>query len=111
MAFLIKQGDLRPNLRAQLFQADGVTPLNITAALTVTLILREEGPITGPPKLRAEMNIIDAVNGIIEYDWVSGDTADEGDYQYEFEIGWSNGDPQTVPVDSYFTLTVVADLD
>jgi hypothetical protein len=111
MAFMIKRGDLRPNLPFQLLHSDGVTPLDLTSVISVSLVLASKPNQTSAPfAFKKACVIADAPNGNGYYEWASGDTNIEGAYQYEFEIIWADSDPQTVPVDSYFDLIIVDDL-
>jgi hypothetical protein len=103
----MKQGDLRPNLPFQLFQADGVTPLDVSTATSVSIVVRAKG---GALKFKAECDLTDAAEGEGIYDWVEGDTDTAGAFEYEFEILWNDGSPQTVPVDKYLDLTIVDDI-
>lgn len=107
MAFTIKQNDLRPNLPFQLFQADGVTPLNLTAATSVSLAVRSKG---GAVKFKKACTLVTPASGLGYYDWADDDTDTAGQFEYEFEILWNDGSPQTVPVDKYLELTIVDDI-
>jgi hypothetical protein len=108
VAFKIKQGDTRPNLPWQIFQSDGVTPLSLAAATSVSIVVRPKAG--GAMTFKSACSILDAAQGSGIYDWSTGDTATSGDFHYEFEILWNNGDVQTVPVDGYFDLVVVDDI-
>lgn len=107
MAFIIKRGDLQPNLPFQILKPDKTTPQPLTDASTISLVLRHKGGAFIFKKLCVIDNV---ASGLGHYDWASGDTDEAGDYEYEFEIIWNTGDPQTVPVDSYFALTIVSDI-
>jgi hypothetical protein len=107
MAFLIKQHDLQPNLPFQILQPDKVTPKDLTGATSISVVMRHKG---GPMLFKSICILDDVVNGLGHYDWQTGDTDVAGDFEYEFEIIWASGDPQTVPVDSYFQLTIIADI-
>lgn len=109
--FLIKRHDLRPNLEAQLFMPDGTTPLSLATATAVNFVMREKGADPAdPPVIKRACTIVDAALGKILHDWLSGDTDVDGLYEYEFEVVWPAGEPQTIPVDSYFDLSIVRDL-
>lgn len=108
MAFKIKQGDTRPNLPFQIFQPDQVTPLDLSAVDTISIVVRPKSG--GVMTFKKECTITDVALGKGIYDWETGDTATVGDFQYELEILWVNGDVQTVPVDGYFDLVVVDDI-
>lgn len=109
MAFVIKKNDTRPYLQAQFFQPDGVTPLVLSAATNVYIIVSVNP--SGAPVFRKACLITSAASGIVEYRWVAGDTATSGSYKYEFEINWNDGTKQTIPADTYFDLSIVDDLD
>lgn len=111
MAFTIKQGDSAPNLSAQLLNADA-TPINLTTAVGVNLIVKVKGAATtDPPLFDKPCTITNANQGRVEYDWVVADTASIGEYDGEFEIDWGAAGLQTVPNDKYFDIVIVADLD
>lgn len=107
MAFTIKQNDTLPNLYFQLFQADKVTPLNVTGA---TIAIAVRGVSDGLLLFKSPCVLDDAANGLGYYDWAVADTATAGNFQYEFEITWASGDVQTVPVEGYFDLVIVDDI-
>jgi hypothetical protein len=108
VAFKMKQGDTRPNLPFQMFQPDKVTPLSLAAATSVSIAVRPKNDVTMTFKKACVITDVDLGTGY--YDWDVGDTAIAGNFQYEFEIVWNNGDIQTVPVDGYFDLVIVDDI-
>jgi hypothetical protein len=107
MPFMIKQHDLRPYLEGQLLLPDD-TPLNLTGALGGFAIMRKVGEQI--PAFRKPIVITDAALGEFEYQWETGDTDAIGEFDFEIEIDWA-GEPQTFPVDGYYKVTVVDDLD
>lgn len=108
MAFIIKQGDLRPNLPFQIFEADEVTPLDLTTATSVSIVVRKKGDTV--VLFKDTCDLTNAAQGLGVYDWKVGDTAEAGQMEYEFEILWQDGSPQTVPVDRYLEMTIVDDI-
>ena len=108
MAFTMKQNDTRPNLPVQFFQADGTTPLDLTTATSVSIVIRQKGQQA--VKLKRAITITDAAGGEGEFDWQTGDTDTVGDFEYEFEILWNNGDIQTVPAFGYLELSIIDDI-
>jgi hypothetical protein len=108
VAFLIKQNDRRPYLPAQFFLPDGETPLDLTSVATVNLAVRPKGSET--VSFKKPCVIVDAPLGEVEYRWSADDTAEAGEYEYEFEITWPDAEPQTIPTDTYFALVVVDDI-
>ena len=111
MAFAIKRNDRRPYLEAQFFQPDGVTPLNITAALGIQMVMRLKGTkINDAPKIKAPCLVINALEGKVQYRWEDGDTDTPGMFEYEFEIEWVGGELQTLPQNGYFLLQILDDV-
>lgn len=99
----IKQHDNYPYLQASLSDANG--PVDLTTAVQVKFIAKGVSvTVTGT------CSIIDATNGVIQYQWAAGDTGTPDDYEVEFEVTWPSAKVQTFPNDSYKSLTVMADL-
>jgi hypothetical protein len=106
--FTIKRNDRLPKLRATLQQGSPAAPIDLTTASSVKAIFKEVGGAA--TTFSGTCTLITPSSGIVEYAWASGDTAVSGTYQGEFEIDWGAGLKETVPNDSYFTLTIVDDL-
>jgi len=58
----------------------------------------DETVITDPDA--GNVNVIDAVNGAVEYAFAAGDLDQTGDYRYEWEITFGNGGVLTFPAES-----------
>lgn len=91
----IKQDDTDQFPRARLCRtnAEGTAleAINLTGA-TVKFIMKEIGATaTKVDATLAGGEIIDAVNGLVEYWWEAADTDTVGSYLAEFEITFSNG--------------------
>jgi hypothetical protein len=108
MAFIIKQNDRRPYLTGQIREADNVTPLNLSTATGLTLIMRKQGQATA--KFKKACVITNAVQGEWSFAWAAADTDEAGLFDAELEIMWGT-EPQTVPADSYYQITILDDLD
>ena len=100
----IKRGDTYPFLRLVVSE-DGF-PIDLTAADTIKVIMKTELGAA----LVFTADTYDAVNGGIEYEWLSGDTDTSGEYNLEVEIEWAAGGFQTVPNSGYDLLTIEDDL-
>lgn len=103
--FTIKRGDRKSYIRRTLYGDDGVA-MNLTGA-TVKFIMRNVA--TGMVTVNAGATIINAAGGIVEYQWISGDTNTVGDYEGEFEVT-IGGLPQTFPNDRFIAVTIVGDV-
>jgi hypothetical protein len=108
--FTIKTGDTYPPLGAVL--DDDGTPVDLTAADSVRLILKLESPST---VVEGAAAVTSAAGGAVEYEWAAGDTDQAGEYQGEWEVTWDAGSTppsvQTFPNDGYFSVEILADLD
>ena len=107
MPFTIKQHDQRPYLEGQILQPDG-TEMDLSLATEGWAIMRKKGEII--PIFRKEITFTDKAMGEFEYRWEVGDTDVVGEYDFEVEIIWGT-EPQTFPVDSYYPVIIVDDLD
>jgi hypothetical protein len=105
MAFVIKQNDTLPRLTATLKEADN-SPIDLTDATTVHLVLKQKD---GTPQFKKPCSILDDEGGIVQYDWDAEDTAEDGNYDGEFEVLWGT-EVQTIPNDKYFDVLIVKDL-
>lgn len=92
MAFYIKQNDTSPSIQAALKDASG-TAINLTGA-SVQFHMED---VTGTLKVDAAMTVTDASNGVVQYDWVSGDTNTVGTYYVEFEVTYADSSIETFP--------------
>jgi hypothetical protein len=45
-------------------------------------------------------------NGIVRYDWLSGETNVPGNYLIQVEIMWPGNKPQTAPTGKRWTMTI-----
>lgn len=107
MAFAIKQHDRRPYLTGTIKQPNG-SPMNLSGVTAAYLIIRKTG--SNSVLLRKPVIFTDPANGRFQYVWETGDTDSPGTYDAEIELQWG-AEPQTVPVDSYYRIIVVDDLD
>lgn len=109
--FTIKQNDTWPPLTATL-KGDGGAAIDLTEASAVRILLKSDTVTvkTGP------VDITDAPNGKISYEWEGAegedpaDTGTPGTYKMEFEITWATGKVQSIPNDSYKELEIVEEL-
>ena len=91
--FNIKRGDRLPVITDSLVDPQGL-PLDLTEAIAVGFRLRPRG--TDLPVVSGGATITDAVGGLVQYAWASGDTGLVGLYDAEWIITWEVG-YQVVP--------------
>lgn len=88
-------GDLLPVLRVTLIGADGVTPLDLTTAISITFSMRlndDSSPAVGG----ACTPVGNPTTGVVDYPWKAGDTDIGGEYDIEWIVVYPAG-PMTVP--------------
>ena len=93
----IKQGDRKPYLRATLQTVNGntATAYNLTSS-TIRFILRKKGEAVALiNEVLSGGELVDVVNGQVQYQWQNGDTDILGDYLTEFEVTSLSGERLT----------------
>ena len=106
MAFSIKQNDTSPSLQATLKDAD-LTAIDLTGA-TVRFHMKS---VDGTVKVDEVMTVVSEANGIVQYDWVSGDTDTVGTYYVEFEVTYADASVETFPNNGNRVVSVVKELN
>jgi hypothetical protein len=106
MAFSIKQNDTSPSLQATLKDA-ALDPINLTGA-SVRLHMKS---VDGTLKIDEAITIVTPLQGIIQYDWQSGDTDTVGTYYVEFEVTYSDNSVETFPNNGSKVVSVVKELN
>ena len=106
MAFSIKQNDTSPSLQATLKDSN-LTPINLNGA-TVEFHMKS---LDGVIKVDETMTIVDSPNGIVKYDWQTGDTDTVGTYNVEFQVTYSDASIETFPNNGNLVINVVRELN
>lgn len=106
MAFNIKQNDTSPSLQAILKDASG-TAISLTGA-SVRFHMKA---LDGTVKVDAAMTVTDNLNGVVQYDWQTGDTDTVGSYSVEFEVTYLDNTIETFPNNQNLTISVVRELN
>ena len=106
MSFKIKENDTTPSLRASLLNGSG-DPVDLIGA-TVRFYMRLMG--SNSTTIDASASVISEASGIVQYDWVAGDTADVGSYQAEFEVTYPDGNIETFPNANYIGVEIIDDI-
>jgi hypothetical protein len=96
VSLYLKQGDLAPKLIGDL-NAD------VNGATVVAKLRRVHTTTT----MSKTCSITDATNGIVEYQWIAGDTDVPGSYIVEFLVTFSGSIPERYPQRSYRELSIL----
>jgi hypothetical protein len=67
--------------------------------------------LEGVIKVDAAMTIVESLNGIIKYDWQTGDTDTVGTYYVEFEVTYADASIETFPNTGSLVVSVVRELN
>ena len=89
--------DLQPKYFAQAKDSAGAV-IDITSAVIVCTMKTADDVTIKINRQSAGVTITDAVNGLFNYAWQSGDTDTVGIYYIEFEITPSSGGKYTLPM-------------
>ena len=107
MAFRIKTNDTGPVLSVTLTDANG-NGIGLAGA-SARFHMKAFGATS--LKIDAPATIKDDVNGVVQYDWVAGDTDTAGTYYGEIEVLYGDATVETFPNNGYFTIIIKEDLD
>ena len=106
MAFNIKQNDTSPSLGATLKDAQ-LTPINLVGSTVKFHMKSSDGVV----KVNQSMVVTDAINGVVQYNWVTGDTDTVGTYYIEFQVTYSDSSIETFPNNGSLIVSVVKELN
>ncbi len=124
-SFLIKRGDTLPFLTRQLVDTNGnAVSLDGTETVKFTMRVSTDVAMAGGAKVHHTATIVDTVLGIVQYQWVIGDTDTstyvetstlgkftDTPYAAEFEVNHVDGTVETFPQDGYIAVSIPPDLD
>jgi hypothetical protein len=108
--FFIKRTNQLPVLRAEL--ADSQGPVSLISASGVDFIYRKRptsGSITGTVHINTGQ-IISGAEGIVQYNWTTGDVNTAGHYLAEWRVTFTNGQKLSFPNSEYLRFQIVDDL-
>ena len=106
MAFNIKQNDTSPSLEATLKDAQ-LVPIDLMGASVKFHMKSSDGVV----KVNQNMIITDTDNGVVQYNWVTGDTDTVGAYYIEFQVTYSDSSIETFPNNGSLIVSVVKELN
>ena len=92
--FRMNTGDLQPSLQATLLNPDS-SPANLTGA-SVLFTMSQRGIVL----FSNPATIVNAVNGVVQYNWQLGNTSYYGSCKGVFTVTYPSGLTQTFPVGS-----------
>ena len=103
---VIKQGALSPSIQIGLTNNDGTSiDLSDAVSITFTMVSREtELAIIDT----AAMDVDNAAQGLISYQWIAGDTDTVGIYDAEVKVNWPDDDtPEYFPHNDHITVRII----
>lgn len=103
--FFIKQGDLLPPMVAVI--TDSGTPFDLSDVASAKFIMKDYRGTK--VSATAELDN-DPTTGKVNYWWVSGDTDQDGVFQAEVELTYTNGKRQTFPKKGYLKIRIGKEL-
>lgn len=108
MLFSLKRGDTVPPLQAQLIGVDG-KPVPLAVGDAVKFVMK---PLLAgsPGAISRTATVVDLPTGVVEYQWVDGDTDFEGVYGAEFRVTFLDGTVESFPNNEYIDVRVLPDL-
>ena len=106
MTFYIKQNDTSPSMLATLQDADG-NVIDLTAT-DVRFHMRKIS--SSEVVVDNAATIVTELEGLVRYDWQSGDTATIGSYLAEFEVTYADATVETFPNDGYIRVEIIDDI-
>jgi hypothetical protein len=105
--FTIGEGDTSPNLKTRLKKQteDGVESVTLEAGDSVDFYMADldDGSVKVDGK---SAEVVNASDGVVKYDWDSGDTDVISQFAGEFEVAYSDGSTETFPNDGHITVNV-----
>lgn len=112
MTFTIKRGDTSPPIKYQLIGPDDCGK-DIRGFNNVRFYMRErdEYTLVVEAGVNGNVEVEDAENGIVYYEWLDGDTDMTGTYEAEWEVEFGDGSIETYPNDRFITVKVVEDIE
>lgn len=106
MTFFIKENDTVPSIRATLQNGSG----NAVDLIDASVRFHMRAISGGSATVDAAATIVNAANGLVQYNWSAADTAEVGSFQAEFEVTYSDGTVETFPSNGYIRVEIIDDI-
>lgn len=100
--FYIKAGDTLPNIRGELLDDRG-NPADVSGSSITFVLEKRDGSnvISEPGSL-----VNGGEDGMVEYQWSTGDTNTPGAYRAEFVVDYGDGNKETFPNKDYIDVFI-----
>lgn len=98
----IRRNDRRPSIESTISYNNGA-PVDLTGS-TVKFVMRPQG--SAAPKVNAAAVIVNAVAGLVRYDWALGDTNTSGLFLAEWHVTYADTTTLTAPNNSSIGITI-----
>jgi len=98
VTFYIKEGDTSPAIEHQL-QDDEGNSVDITGFQEVEFHFKKENvdEVKVNENTSGGVEVTDAAQGKVQYNWSEGDTDETGDHEAEWEVTFADGTVETFP--------------
>lgn len=103
--FTIKQNDTSPAIGAALKDANGL-PVNLIGASISFHMKHENGRVV----VDSPAIVVDDVNGVVKYEWKTGDTGIAGVHYGEFEVTYEDETIETFPNKDYVKIRITKEI-
>lgn len=110
---IVKENDTRPTRFTLLDRVDTADPqiVSLVDADSLVFIMRHARGPGRPLKVdRQPITVLDAADGLVQYEWDASDTDDPGAYFAEIEVTWDDGTVSTFPTNGYIYVEIQGDL-
>lgn len=103
----MKQGDTQPSIRRQLVSKNNGSPIDMDGATAKFVMMDSAGNV----KInKAAVVESPKSEGIVRYDWETGDTNQDGVFDAEFQITFDGNGIHTIPNDGYIKVPITEEL-
>lgn len=109
--FVTKRGDTNPSIRSWLSDRND-EDIDFTGASVVLCYqqIMDDGTFGTAVRRAASILQFDAKKALVEYQFISADTASSGTFRAEWEVTLLGGNIETFPKGGYFSIVVVDDV-